>query len=454
MAKLSPNQRAKLEALWRSMPAQMRASLLASAKAAATADESAQSLVEILEDLEEALLEPAGDLAKAYLFAPMRSLTADPKTSPPSRARFNPEEISKIWGWLGRRLAKDLIPTMRKCKKPETDSVWHEYRLAAGIALEDAINSADRVPKDMTALVKRFGPNGRDMLTDAVTLLKHSECVIDSLAKVPSRIIDLDEDLCYRLKKIHEDLMEGGSAPAAVWVLRIVMGRLDSPWQIFRVVEKIGRRNDDLVISKTDLAAVGDAVLADTGFFAAQLEHPPANLSEAKEYYATFDRFVAFSMGMTKEFGIRKDGRWGQSLFGVRAEASRNVERTFDKVPLAMDSGLPEPRRGRSGRVIPAQLPPEASIERLQGLLYFIAAAREHAKDAAVASSQKRIIEAAVTRMEDAGELLVDLVAGSEGQNKNVAREGLDMTVVLLELAGRDESANLLRRRGVAAAAA
>ena len=436
------------------MPAQMRTSLLASAKAAASVEESAQSLVEILEGLEEALLEPAGDLAKAYFFSPLRALTADAKTSPPSRARFSPEEISKLWGWLGRRLAKDLIPTMRKCKKPETDTIWCEFRHTASVALDEAITSADRVPKDMTALVKRFGPNARDMLTDMVILLKHSKSLIQALDSIPPRIIDLDEDLCYRLKSIHEEMTEGDAGPAAVWVLRIVMGRLDSPWQIFRVVEKIGRRNDDLVISKTDLAAVGDAVLADTGFFAAQLEHPPADLPEAKDYYAKFDRFVSYSMGMTKEFGIRKDGRWGQSLFGVRAEASRNVERTFDKVPLAMDSGLPEPRRGRSGRVIPAQSPPEAAINRIQGLLYFIAAARGHAKDAAVASSQKRIIEAAVKRMEDAGELLVDLVADSEGQNKNVAQEGLDITVKLLEAADRDESASLLRRRGVTAAAA
>ena len=89
----------------------------------------------------------------------------------------------------------------------------------------------------------------------------------------------------------------------------------------------------------------------------------------------------------------------------------------------------------------------------VDGLLYFTTKAREHATAAAIASSQKRISTDAVTRMQDAGELLVDLVAESEGQNRNVAREGLEITARLLTIADADEVAATLRRRGNAAAA-
>ena len=453
MSNLSPNQRAKLEALWRTMPEQMRVSLLASAKAAAGHDEGMDDLLTVLTELDEAMGEPAGDMAKAYLFAPLRPLTAEINSVPPSQFRFSPEEISKLWGWMGRRLAKDLIQKARKCRKPEMDPIWSEFRKIAAKALQDAVTSADRVPKDMTALMKRFGNNGRDLLADAIVLLNRSEEIEQAMATIPACIEDLDEDLCYHLKNTHEGLVE--SVPdAAVWVLLLTMGRLVSPWQIFRVVEKIGRRNDDLVIAKTELAAIGDAVLADTGYFAGQLKNPPATLEEAKKFYETFDRYVAYSSGMTKEFGIRKDGRWGQSLFGVRAEASTNVERVFEKIPLALNAGLPEPRRGRSGRIIPAQMPPEPAIDRLEGLLYFLAKAREHANAAAVGSSQKRLMDASLKRMQEAGEMLVDLVADSEDQSKSSAQETLDITVRLIDVLDFPEEADLLRRRGVAAAAA
>lgn len=454
MARLTPNQKAKLEALWRSMPVHMRSALVASASASAGQDDASKRLIEVFKELQEAVQEPAGDMAKAYLLAPLKPLIGDPETVQPSRARFSPDQISKLWGWLGRHLAKQTIETAKKCKKPPTDDIWYEFRTQLGDALQEGIEKAERVPKDMTALAKRFGGgDAADMLRDAVVLLRNAKAVDACMNRVPARVYDLDDDLTHRIKEMHEQLME--EAPdGAVWMLLLTMGRLEQPWEIFRVIERIGKRGDDLVVSKTELAAVGDAVLADTGFFATKLKSPPANLEEAKKTYERYDRFVAYSTGMTKEFGIRKAGRWGQALFSLRAEASTNTEKIFEKVPLALDSGLPEPRRGKSGRIIPAQLPPEAHVDRAEGLIFFLAKAREHANAAAVASTQKRIADASIKRLQDAGELLVDLVASSEGQNRNVAQEGLLITARLLEAAEADEVAATLRRRGNAAAAA
>lgn len=453
MANLSPSQRAKLEALWRSMPEKMRAALRATTKAAAASDPASAALDTIFSELEDALRSPAGDLAKAYVLSPLRPLVGDSALISPSRFRFSAEDLSKIWGWMGRHLAKDMVEAAKKCKCPERDPIWFDFQRQAGAALADAVHKADRVPKDMTALLKRFGSEGRAMLSDAIVLLNNNEQISAAMAQLPTRIDDYDDDLTLITKNLHEEMVESNSE-AALWILLLTMGRLESPWQIFRVVRRIGRRDDDLVVQKTELAAVGDAVLGDTGYFAARLKQPPQTLEEAKACFQLFDRFVAFSTGMTAEFGIRKDGRWGRSLFGLRAEASTNVEKILAKVPLALDAGLPEPRRGRTGRVIPAQIPPAAAVDKAEGLLYFLGRCREHATAAAIASTQKRIADAAEKRMQEAGEMLVDLVASSEGQNRTTASDGLDITIRLLESAGHDEAASLLRRRGVAAAAA
>ncbi|WP_339746910.1 hypothetical protein [uncultured Maricaulis sp.] len=452
MSNLSPRQRSQLEALWRSMPPHMRSALYNSAKAAAAADPSGQLLLDVFDELEALMGEAAGDLAKAYLFAPLRPLTAEAGTVPPSKYRFSPDDLSKMWGWLGRQIAKELVEQARKCRKPATDPVWYDFRSQAAAALAEAVAKAGRVPKDMVALDKRFGPDCRAMLQDAIVLLKFSERIDLSMAEIPAVVDDLDPDLCEHIRAQHEALM-AEEPESAVWILLLVMGRLTSPWQIFRVVEKIGRRADDLVVSKTELAAIGDTVLADTGFYAAKLKQPPGNREEAEQYFKVFERYVGYSTGMVQEFGIRKDGRWGRSLFGLRAEASTNVEKVMEKVPLALDAGLPEPRRGKSGRVIPAQLPPTAAVERATGLLYFLHRAREHANAAAIASAQKRIYEQVENRMQSAGKMLVDLVANSEGQSRLSAEESLAIVADLLEAAGSDEAAELLRRRGVAAAA-
>jgi hypothetical protein len=452
MTRLSTSQRAKLQALWRQLPAAKRAELLAVAEAGKDQDGATQQLFAILSDMEEGLRTPAGDLAKPYLLAPLRPMVAEKDSGPPSRFRFTPEDLSKIWGWLARHLAPDTVERAKKCTRPESDPVWFELRREAADALSKAVVLAERVPKDMTALMKRFGPEGKAMLADAVTLLGCSEEICGAMSQLPDRIEELDDDLCYRLKKLYEELVEA-KPDAALWILLLTMGRLVYPWQIFRAVAKIGKRDDDLVVSKTDLAAVGDAILADTGYFAARLKQPPQTLEEAKACFALFDRFVAYSSGMTSEFGIRKAGRWGQVLFSLRAEASGNVEKILAKVPLALDSGLPEPRRGKTGRIIPAQLPSTQAIDRAEGLLHFLGRCREHANAAAIGSTQKRIADAAEKRMHDAGDMLVDLVAASEGQNRATAQEGLEITARLLVAAGHEDVASLLRRRGVAAAA-
>lgn len=425
---------------------------MAAAQSGQAGQDGDAALLEVFRDLEESVREPAGDNARGYLLAPLKPLIGDPASVPPSRARFSPDQVSKIWGWLGRQLAKQTIETARKCKQPRTAPIWYEFRAQLADALDEAIQKAERVPKDMTALAKRFGGDSGDMLRDAVALLRHSKALDLALDRLPAKIFDLDDDLCVRLKEIHDELIETTPA-AAVWFLLIAMGRVENPWEIFRVVERIGKRSDDLVVSKTELAAVGDAVLADTGYFASRLRNPPATLEEAKATFSLFERFVAYSTGMTKEFGIRKAGRWGQSLFSLRAEASTNAEKIMAKVPLALDTGLPEPRRGKSGRIIPAQLPPDSAVERAEGLLFFTAQTREIANAAAVASTQKRIADAATKRLQDAGELLVDLVAKSEGQNRTAAQEGLAITARLLEAADAAEVAATLRRRGSAAAA-
>ncbi|MHA6288282.1 hypothetical protein [Maricaulis sp. CAU 1757] len=453
MSKLTPNQRAKLEALWRSLPAHMRATLIAAATAGDSEDPATAQLCGILQELEESTQEPAGDLAKPYILGPLRPLVADPSKTPPSRFRFSPDDVSKLWGWMVRHIAKDIVETAKKCRKPEHDPVWYEFRRSIAERLDEAVTKADRVPKDMTALLKRFGGEGRAMLSDVITLLRCSENIDWAMNQLPKEINDLDEDMKYLIKNMHEEMIER-QPEASVWILLLTMGRLENPWEIFRAVELIGERSDDLVVQKTELAAIGDAVLADTGYFAAKLKQPPQTLEEARIAADLFDRFVAYSVGMTQEFGIRKDGRWGRALYGLRAEASTNVEKVLAKVPLALDAGLPEPRRGRSGRIIPAQLPNDAAIDKAEGLLLFLNRARRHATAAAIASTQKRIAEQAEKRLETAGEMLVDLVANSEGQNRTAAKDGLEITARLLEAAGRDDVAGLLRRRGNAAAAA
>jgi len=110
---------------------------------------------------------------------------------------------------------------------------------------------------------------------------------------------------------------------------------------------------------------------------------------------------------------------------------------------------------GKGRRGAKKQLPErfEQAIDRAEGLLYFLAHCRTHATAAAIASAQKRIADQAEQRMQEAGGMLVDLIADSVGQNRTTAQDGLEITARLLDAVGRTDLSDILRRRGLAAVA-
>ena len=125
MGKLTPSQKAKLEALWRTMPAHTRTALIAAAQGGGGGGD--QRLIDVFKELEESIREPAGDKAKGYLLQPLKPLVGDPALVPPSKSRFNPDQVGKIWGWLTRQLATQTVETAKKCKQPPTEQIGRAH---------------------------------------------------------------------------------------------------------------------------------------------------------------------------------------------------------------------------------------------------------------------------------------------------------------------------------------
>ena len=430
----------------------MRKQLRQAAEAAAVEDDpKSQALLDVFARLERQCVEPAGDKAKIYVLDPLRPLTGDPDNTPPSRYRFSPKWLGLLWSWLGGEVAQAEINQAKASREPPASSYWYTVRKEIAEKLEEALTKAERVPKDMTALTKRFGKGAKEWLGDVASLLRHSETMAEAMREYPADIREFDGPLAELTAERHAELEES-SPDAARWLLILIMARMQSPWQIFRAVKIIGKRDDDLMVQSTHLAAAGDAVLEDVSYYAGRLKSPPGDLPEAKVLCETLERYVGYSVGMAREFGIRKDGRWGRKLFSMRANASSNLEKVLEKTPIALGSGLPEPIKGRGGRLVPAQLPDPAHIDRAEGLLFLLGASKEYADQAAVASLRNRLAEQCLDRLERAGSALLQLVKAETGQARIAASDGLEVTARLLEALGEGDLANSMRRRAAAAA--
>ncbi|MEE2567316.1 hypothetical protein [Hyphobacterium marinum] len=430
----------------------MREKLVAAAAAAAQADARQQGLHDILAGL-EAGLAPADQVARSRFFEPLAILTGDPAQVPPSRAYFTPHFLDRIWSWFEDQLGEEFIAWAIADDNLAWHDSWTQRRKQAAQALSDFLDVSANDRKAEARLAALWGAGGAERARDIATLLRSSGEITAALKPFPDEIRDLTPELCTELRDGYERF--GDDAPdAGLWLLLIILARLKKTAQIFRAIEKIGRRGDDLLVSKTDLATVGDAVFKDAEHFAALFKHAPDTLDDARVAVDGLANYVSITVGMTREFGIRKDGRWGKQLFGLRSQVSSDLEKIFASVPKALGKAVPEPRKGKGGIMTPVEIAPETVIEQAEARLHFVAGAHEWASQAAVASIHKKTEEAATTLLDDCSSALINLVQHSEGEEQALASQGLDVVARLFEAAGQDENASLIRRRSAAALAA
>lgn len=441
----------KLTAFWGSLAPDMRARVLSSARKAAEKDPAQAGVAALLGKL-DALAQPDEDtLLRERMFAPLKPLTGNPENDPPSRAYFSEAFLAALWDWLTDTEQSGFDAEMPDANAPT--EAWQAVRAKAGEHLNEFLESAEDDRKLQTRIVSMWGAGGGETAANAAALLVHDTVLKDAFAGIAEEIDDFDPDLCTTIRDVYETATE--TAPGAgVWLLLLLMTRLKKTAQIFRAVEKIGRRSDDQLISKTDLAAVGDAVLKDAEFYATRFRRAPETLEEAEEALNGLSSFVTVTVGMTREFGIRKDGQWGKTLFALRAQASSDLEKQLTATEKALAAALPEPRKGKGGLLQPVEPAAEAILLRAEAQLRFLGGAGDWASQAATGSVQKKAEDAAVNALEECCGHLINVLQHSEGETQQLASAGLDVIARLQEALGQTESASLTRRRNAAAMAA
>lgn len=90
-------------------------------------DEVFQWLVEVFKELQEVVQELAGDFVKVYLFVLFKLLIGDFEIVQFLCVWFSFDQISKLWGWFGCYLVKQMVEIVKKCKKLFIEDIWYEF---------------------------------------------------------------------------------------------------------------------------------------------------------------------------------------------------------------------------------------------------------------------------------------------------------------------------------------
>ncbi|MBX2830188.1 MAG: hypothetical protein KTR23_03270 [Rhodospirillales bacterium] len=273
----------------------------------------------------------------------------------------------------------------------------------------------------------------------------------------PIRALDANDVSWLREKFLEISEAKPGLEPM---FLLAVLARLLRPSELFKLIRVLSNKADDRTIEKTNLAETGDLIIDLLAETVAEIEQGVGTgkdeahiLSLARWYASEFTR-------ITREFKIRKDGRWGEKLLETRRRVSKALadtmfgatpERVIDALPkLAVTQGPGSGGKGLARPIFSQDFDDEKVLAAEKSAEAIAETARISDVLAAQSSAAKAVVELK-KKLNQIGRSGVDGMGRLTPDEVPNAQRNLMATVRLLEIVDGPEDADVLRRRGMSA---
>lgn len=403
--------------------------------------------------------------AKRLFCNAFEDLLSDAPRESKMQGRIQRRAIEPVWRWLQDTLLKDAMPPMLArigaiLTQDGPDFAETEVaalQKAAAAAILEAIPSADPASPGFKAAAEILG--GPDMAADALEMARLLEVApqIESLRReLPKPVPSLDEHMLAQLRVSYDRLIASHPGHTSYFAL-VVMGRLERPWEILRFAGVLSRKMDDVLISQTDVGAVGEILLADIERAAQTVAQERWGEVNAARVIAAAGSFSRISTGVVRELGIKREGVWGKRIMGARGQIAGAMVRLFERTEKVIAAALPM-QRGSSPkarrRPDVSRAPDPQKIALADTLLRIIAGCRSFSAAGAFASDLNAADELASDYLRHYFQELLEALREMPPEETLAAMRwsepALNLSAVLL---GAEET-DLIRRRTLAAQAA
>ncbi len=383
----------------------------------------------------------------------------------PRRGQISRSAIALVWAWLENDLLPDALPDLCRHvteKTLEGDkagleaavSVMHESASRAMLA------EIERARKDTAycrELERRLsGEEGLDDARKIADVLAIAPAMIKLQKMLPKPIENLDETMVKQVRELYDEVSE--EAPErAIYIAYGVAGRLREPHQVLRLARRIAHQRNDILISRTELAVLGEDILSEMETIAAEAEAARPGRTDLEKLLEDVKRFTRLSKGLTTEIDLRRCGEWGQRLLGARAKFSVALAEELSRIELILVRALPLQQMGVYGRGAPqrpdiADAPSKERSDKAIAAVHFLHGITPYA-EAVGAQSHCCSVSKQVTAYLDAYEdRLLEELRLSDGEQREHASLYLELVAHFREELGYTDQADILRRRGLAAA--
>ncbi len=354
---------------------------------------------------------------------------------------------------FAKRVAPELLKDVRSNSRSR-----YAGREALGEAMKAAIQEADEGAEGAPNLLSLLGgEKAADDARQITALLRAEPELSEQLYDIPERIKTLDEKTLQRIQRAHDGLSAKDAANPLL-LLMLLMERLEKRWLIFRIVKAVSKKNDDLLLVRTDFSQLGDSLLDDAEVAVARMKADRSGYADADCALAALEQFASISSGMTRELGIRKDGAWGQRLQKLRHDVSENMDALCGEAARAVDAALPCTRVKLAGN-IPATRPKtspepnESRFIRAEAFCRIVNESKGYASAAAFNSGRSKAMEDAEASLNEYCEGLIDEVHETDVANQAHLEPWKQAAVRLVRALSGPDPARIIQRRLTAAAA-
>ena len=371
------------------------------------------------------------------------------------KGRIARSSVETVWKWLASALmparhhklttslGEAIVADDEEQIGRDLASLWIE----ASSALKAALADEDRKS------VAEHTLGGPAVVEDAVEMalmLAQAQTVIEIQTRLPKPVVQITQDDIWFLCDMI-DRLTASTPDFAPYVALIVLGRLERPWEVLRLLAAISRKSTDVVISGTDMDIVGELLFSDLDAYAATIQSArPVNFDPDK-VLASLAGFTELSSGMVKELGIRRDGKWGQRLAKDRAAVAQIMEGLLQRARKEILAALPSHKGfafARRHRNLDLSRPTDPDrVARAMRYAQLVAHSRPFAVAGAFSARLMKVTDETALALRTYGEDILTELRATTPEARQRAGEHLAVMLSLCELVLGEGETDFLRRR-------
>lgn len=313
------------------------------------------------------------------------------------------------------------------------------------------LNAALANEEQRSVAAEKLG--GAAVVEDAAEMtlmLAQAQTVAELQRRLPKPLAQLTQDDVWFLCDLI-DRVAAGTPDFAPYVALVVLGRLERPWEVLRLVAAISRKSTDVAISGTDMDVVGELLFSDLDEYAANIQSArPVNFDPDK-VLASLAGFTELSSGMIKELGIRRDGKWGQRLVKDRAAVAQIMENLLQRARKEILAALPSHKgfafaKRQRGLDLSRPIDPDR-LARATRYAQLIAYSRPFAVAGAFSARLMKVTDETALALRTYAEDILTELRASAPESRLRAGAHLAVMLSLCELVLGEGETDFLRRR-------